>query len=1087
MSLLLDTLLKDEDVKNIVRCIENKSNAQVYGLDDSSKIAIFAAAAERKPMIIVTADQNTQDAWRDDLQSIIPDASVFTLPELDFFNVNAAAKSLNLYAQRVNILNRLMQRERIIVLATASAVVNPIPRPDILKASQLNISVGSNADRDDIINQLNNLGYQRCVEIEHIGQFAVRGGIFDIFPINSESPLRLEFFDDTVNSIRVFDIDSKRSLKNIDSIIILPLALVSDLSDAASIISYLNDGLAVFDEPDRIIENIKRLIIENKKANILSFEHLICNDNAALFFVSLLPKKIDNVKVSDIIHFSANAIASFQGHLELMVPALHRWINSDCRILFLLDNNVKIHRISDFLRHNNIHSPNITFIEGSIHHGFFLSSSNLVVISDNEIFGQPHKKQVTSTKKKSNLDFFKDINAGDYIVHSKHGIGKFMGVISMDIGGCVRDYLKIQYYGEDKLFLPTDQLHFIHKYVSVGDSIPKLSRLNTSDWSRAKSKASAAAEDIAHKLIDIYARRHQSSGFAFASDDALQAEFEDACDFELTADQARTLSEVKADMEADRPMDRLICGDVGFGKTEIAIRAAFKAAMNGKQVAVLVPTTVLAQQHYQTFTKRFNGFLPTVGLLSRFRSPAQQNETLKQIKDGTLDILIGTHAVLNSNRVHFKNLGLFIIDEEQRFGVKQKDKFRDLSSGVDVLSLSATPIPRSLHMSLVGARDLSVIETAPLDRFPVQTYVIESDDFVISEAITRELNRGGQIFFVYNRIDTIDTMKEHLQELVPEARIKTAHAQMSNEYLERIMMEFYEGEFDILLTTTIIENGLDVANANTLIVYNADHFGLSQLYQLRGRVGRSNRLAFAYFMFNPDKVLSSVADKRLQAIKDFAQLGASFNIALRDLQIRGAGNLLGSQQHGHIAGVGFALYSRLLENAINNLRRQGGQIKTKIDDLDNNIEEAAPNLSFHIDAFFDDEFIPSSTLKLQFYQKLANFTSVADVFKFSEELEDRFGKLPNSAQNLIHLTIIKLYAKALHIVSIIEKDDFITIQLPTYFVAKPELLSVLTARLKNNLIILSRQNMMKLKITPKVKKKLLPIIMLILKTLLIKK
>ena len=579
-------------------------------------------------------------------------------------------------------------------------------------------------------------------------------------------------------------------------------------------------------------------------------------------------------------------------------------------------------------------------------------------------------------------------------------------------------------------------------------------------------------------MINIYARRTDALGFAFAPDDALQAEFEDACDFELTPDQARTLEEVKIDMESSKPMDRLVCGDVGFGKTEIAIRAAFKAAVNGKQVAVLVPTTVLAYQHYLTFTKRFKKFLPTVELLSRFRSSTEQADILKRLKTGNVDILIGTHSILNSNKVKFKDLGLLIIDEEQRFGVKQKDKFRDLASGVDVLSLSATPIPRSLHMSMVGARDLSVIETAPAERFPVQTYVVEDEDITVTNAIRRELNRHGQVFFVYNRVEDIDLVRERLQSLVPEARIMTAHGQMSAELLERIMIDFYNGAFDILLATSIIENGLDISNANTLIVYNADYFGLSQLYQLRGRVGRSNRLAFAYFMVRRDKVLSEAAEKRLQAIKDFAQLGSSFNIALRDLQIRGAGNLLGAQQHGHIAGVGFAMYTQLLQDAVSKLRNN-----SKVDEATEEKVPFNPNLSFKVDAFFSDEFIPNAHQKLTFYQRLASLETPEEIKDFEDELIDRFGQLPESAQNLLDLALIKAYAKTIGISSISDKEGFITFQFTPDAKIKSNAIKKLNERFKQDLELIPRKSIIRIKITPILRKMILSTVISVLVTL----
>ena len=1020
MNIIFSTLLKDKSVKKLAKCIENKDRVQINGLADTLKAAVFAAIFKNKSIIIVTHDQHAQNSWLEDLQYLLPNMPIRILPELDFFEVNAAVKSLNLYAERINILDKLIRNEQFIILSTASAAVNPVVSPEIFTKSQLQIKVGDTVDREQLISKLVDFGYQRDGEVDSIGHFAIRGGIIDIFPVNSNDPVRLEFFDDIIESIRLFDLGNKRSVEKISDVVILPVTLIDNENDSASIFDYLSDGLAVFDEPKQIEDNIQRLIDENSDANIITFENLI-DGNGKIFVSSgssvLTPAIFKDYFIS--INFDSSSL--------LMNSQIKNWVGSK--------------------------------------------------------LSRKHSKIIAKPKKDA-LDFFSDVDVGDYVVHVNHGIGKFLGVVSMEVGGSIRDYVNIQYYGEDKVYLPTDQLDSIHKYISIGDSAPRLSRLNSADWSRAKSKAKAAVEDIAEKLIDIYARRGDADGFAFAADDALQVEFEDACEFELTADQAKTLEEVKSDMEADKPMDRLICGDVGFGKTEIAIRAAFKAAMNGKQVAVLVPTTVLAYQHYLTFQKRFENFLPSVDLLSRFRSSSEQADVIKRLKAGHLDILIGTHSILNSNKVVFKDLGLLIIDEEQRFGVKQKEKFRDLASGVDVLSLSATPIPRSLHMSLVGARDLSVIETPPAERVPVQTYVVESDDGIIRDAIKRELNRGGQIFFVYNRIETIDLMSKHLQDLVPEAKIMTAHGQMASELLEQIMMDFYNGAFDILLTTSIIENGLDISNANTLIVYNSDYFGLSQLYQLRGRVGRSSRLAFAYFMFRRDKILSEAAEKRLQAIKDFAQLGSSFNIAMRDLQIRGAGNLLGAQQHGHIAGVGFAMYSQLLQNAIAKLRSNKSETSNDVEVKSADTSEvSAPRLNFNVDAFFDDKFIPESHTKFLFYQRLASLDKIDEINDFSEELKDRFGTLPINARNLVNLAIIKSYAKLMKIISISDTDSQIIFQFNRDSKLKITALHELNNKFKKDLSFEPRNYIIKFKKSPALKADILTKVIDILKIL----
>ena len=1007
MNTILDILLKDKAVKQAAQCIKSGGKLQIDGLADSLKTAVFVAAFQNKPAVIITQDQHGLNLWNEDLKSLLPNTQIKVLPELDLLEVEAAAKSLNLYAERVKILDMLERREKIVVIASVAAVVNPVVSPNTFQKFRFTIKVDDTFEREEFVSKLAEFGYQRSSEVESVGYFAVRGGIVDVFPINSNVPIRIEFFDNLVETMRIFDIDSKRSSQNVKEVTILPVDVPADKS--ASVIDYLSSGLVVFDEPAHISESIEQIKSENQDVNIVSFEDLVKDCTLAF--------SAGRTADTDI------PIVDFNSNLILNNSRIQRWITS---------------------KHT--------------------------------------QRKIPPKSKKSTMDFFSDIEVGDYVVHETHGIGKFLGVISMELGGSTRDYVHIQYNGDDKIFLPTDQLDAIHKYIAVGDAVPRLSRLNTADWTRAKSKARAAVEDIAEKLIDIYARRGDAAGFAFAPDDALQIEFEDTCDFELTPDQARTLDEVKTDMEANKPMDRLICGDVGFGKTEIAIRAAFKAAMNGKQVALLVPTTVLAYQHYLTFSKRFENFLPSVDLLSRFRTPTEQADTLKRLKAGHLDILIGTHSILNTNKVVFKDLGLLIIDEEQRFGVKQKDKFRDLASGVDVLSLSATPIPRSLHMSMVGARDLSVIETAPAERFPVQTYVVEDEDSTIRSAIKRELNRRGQVFFVYNRVETIDLMKERLQTLLPEAKIMTAHGQMSADRLEKIMIDFYNGTFDILLATSIIENGLDISNANTLIVYNADYFGLSQLYQLRGRVGRSNRLAFAYFMFRRDKALTEAADKRLQAIKDFAQLGSSFNIALRDLQIRGAGNLLGAQQHGHIAGVGFAMYTQLLQDAITRRRSQNSMSNST--DIEAATEEKSPpftpNLSFKVDAFFDDKFIPDAHIKLLFYQRLASLDSSDEIKDFEDELIDRFGQLPPSAQNLVDLALIKSYAKTVRMSSISDKEGYIIFQFAPDSKLKPEALRKLNARFKQDLILLPRQQIIKLKITPTIKRAILPAVISVL-------
>ena len=1068
--MIIDHIAKDKIVDKIKNSIKSNEKIKVHGLDGSLKTAIFSTILEKKPALIITADQKALNEWQDDLKSLLPERTIEIFPEIDFFEVNAEAKLLDLYAKRIEILYKLTKNKNFIILATTNAVINPVIKAEKLAKLRLKIAVDMTIDRDEMINKLVNFGYQRTIDIDSVGKFSVRGEILDIFPSNLSYPVRVEFFDNNIESIRIFDPDTKRSLKVVKSAEILPINFAN--KESATLIDYLSDNVIIFDDFIKISERIKQIKNEYAQAKLIDFKTLVNFENNTGFFLSILPRSLKEINSSGSINIKSAVIPTFQGNFKIMLTEIKTWINERFKIIFALE---KVDKIKNILQENQIFSKNIEFEKKTLKNGFNLPSSKLVVITNNEIFGHSYKK-IQPTKRMTINEFFNDINVGDYVVHENHGIGKFIGVVTMEVGGVVRDYIHIQYQGTDKIFLPTDNITSIHKYVAVGDEPPKLSKLNSSEWKRTKARAKAAAEDIAEKLIDVYARRESSEGFAFAVDDAAQAEFEDACEFELTDDQARTLEEVKRDMESSKPMDRLICGDVGFGKTEIAIRAAFKAAMNGKQVAILAPTTVLAYQHFLTFSKRFEHFLPSIDLLSRFRSISEQNETIKRLQAGKLDILIGTHSILNTNRVIFKNLGLLIIDEEQRFGVKQKEKFRDLSSGVDVLSLSATPIPRSLNMSMIGVRDLSVIETPPSDRMPVQTYVVESDDLIISEAIQREIKRKGQIFFVYNRIETIEEMSNYLRNLVPEIKIAIAHGQMEPEMLERIMIDFYEKKNDILLSTTIIENGLDIANANTMIVYNADYFGLSQLYQLRGRVGRSNRLAFAYFLFKKDKIISELAEKRLKAIKDFAQLGNSFNIAMRDLQIRGAGNLLGAQQHGHIEGVGFAVYSRLLQEAISNLKNNKTAKKLpKIDDEINSV------IDVNVDAYFDNDMISDTETKLYFYKKLSNLNKISEVEDFAVEIRDRFGRLNQNAKNLINVAKIKIFSKEMKISAISFKD----LQLMIQFESKIKLSAInkLNQKFKENLIVNPQMNIINLKVSQQYKEKILSIILEIMRTM----
>ena len=1014
MQEILKILLNDKNISEAAEFFSRKKEFEIYGITGSQKISALAAIFSKnpRPTIIVTENREKIFAWQNDLSQLLPETKILELPELDLINFHASTIGIERKARRLEILMRFMRGENLILLATPAAVAKKdFSRKDFFK-NHIKFSVADIFQREKLLQNLIDFDYERTDDVDAPGKFSVRGGILDIFPINFSAPFRVEFFDDKIDSIRKLDAETLRSKKSVKTLLILPVTSTEKNSEPFLTCATEN-GAIIFDEPARIRENIDALIKEDAeiKKNIFTFDQLLkFSREGSLIYLQLMLKKIPGAEIEKIFAINAVNVPSFQGQEDFFISEIENLQKLGREIFICATSDKKIAEIQNLTKNYKINIENCALSDG-----FIFPAANLAVITEKNIFGSQIVRRKIKFTGGEKIKNFSEIKVGDYVVHETNGIGKYLGVETLEIEGVHRDYLQIQYGGGDKLYLPTESVKFLQKYIGGEDSVPKLSKLNTGDWERKKSRAKAAVEDIAEKLLEIYAERKTAKGFAFAEDDETQIDFEKNFPYEETPDQLKALAEVKKDMESSQPMDRLICGDVGFGKTEIAIRAAYKAAMNGKQVAMLVPTTVLAQQHFQTFSERFSGFLPTVDVICRFRTQKEQRITLQKVRAGQIDILIGTHSILNS-KISFKNLGLLIIDEEQRFGVKQKEKIRSISAGVDVLTLSATPIPRTLHLSLVTARDMSLITTPPSGRFPVQTYVIEDDDAIISDAIRREIRRGGQIYFVYNQIEKIDLMLERLQNLVPEAKIHIAHGQQSNIFLEKIMMEFYEGKFNILLSTTIMENGLDIANANTIIIYDAENFGLSQLYQMRGRVGRSNKPAFAYFVHRAGKILSETAEKRLHAMKEFAKLGSGFKIAMRDLEIRGAGNLLGAQQHGHIASVGFEMYCQLLNDAVNKLQKKPAE---KI------LPEPVINLS--VEAFIDEKFIANSMHKIEIYQRLSILRTEAEVKDLFEEICDRFGNPPESVKNLLRIAKIKIAARNLDIKTISEKNSCVEI------------------------------------------------------------
>lgn len=823
-----------------------------------------------------------------------------------------------------------------------------------------------------------------------------------------------------------YDVDQ---LKNLTSFQDMAKYIGYYYEEPASLLDYLpENGLIILDEMSRIQETAISLDEEEAEwYSSLLASHTIVKDaefsfdwhmvqermNQQKIYMSVFMRHIPNTQPENIINLSSREMQEFHGQMNLLKNEMNRWEKGNFSVVIVVPNKERVEKVQSVLEdyHMNvgaseknptlpIERPIITI--GNMQHGIEMPMHKLAILTENELF----KKQTARARKRPQISnaerikSYQELKVGDYVVHASHGIGRYLGIETVEVNGLHKDYLLLKYSGDDKLFVPIDQIDLVQKFVGSEGKEPRLYKLGGSEWTRVKSRVQSSVEDIADDLIKLYAEREARKGHAFSPDAPLQREFEEAFPYQETEDQLRCIEEIKRDMERERPMDRLLCGDVGYGKTEVAIRAAFKAIMDGKQVAFLVPTTILAQQHYQTLRERFQDHPVEIGLLSRFRTRKQQKDTLEQLEVGKVDIIIGTHRLLSKD-VKYLDLGLLIVDEEQRFGVKHKERIKQIKTNVDVLTLTATPIPRTLHMSMLGVRDLSVIETPPENRFPIQTYVVEYNPIFIRESIERELARGGQVFFLYNRVENIEKIANEISMLVDDARVAVAHGQMNESELENIMFGFLEGEFDVLVSTTIIETGVDIPNVNTLIVYDADHMGLSQLYQLRGRVGRSNRVAYAHFTYQRDKVLTEIAEKRLQAIKEFTELGSGFKIAMRDLSIRGAGNLLGSQQHGFIDSVGFDMYSQMLKDAID--ARKAGM-------NDEDVQIVEPKITLDIDAYIPESYIKDEKQKIDMYKQFHMVRTAEDLNHLREELVDRFGDLPKEVESLMTVSTIKMYA-----------------------------------------------------------------------------
>ena len=1025
MERLFQWLEQDAALKEASSAYENGKIYGVYGLGGSAKSAYAAhvLAKTDKNAVIVVPTTEQVNGWLTDLQYFSPQLRVYTYPLVQHTVFTTTTKSLELAAKQMEALTALRGSRQAVVVATAEEAAQFVTAPQKIDDAVLSFKVGEDYERESILSGLVSGGYERSDLVDRRGLFSVRGDIIDIYPLNEKEPIRLEFFGDTLENIRYFNEQTQKSSIKTDSVRILPFALAYDKDDEkTTLLDYGNNGIIIWDEGNRIKEELKKSFSESieRKNEAAKWRSLAGEKRTAVQLVlSLLAQSVSELETDETVSITSKTVAGFRKEFTLLKDELGHWRERDYRIIFVISGEKRAASLNGWLKQNEFYALPLTetgkdtgiFISsGEIRNGFEFPYAKTVVIAEKDIYGTQKKRLRRHTENGQEINAFTDLHAGDYVVHDTHGIGKYVGIKTIETDGVHKDYLEIHYSGHDVLYVPTDQIQFLQRYIGNEGEAPRLSRMGGADWKKARAKAQKSIDNLAEKLVALYAKREITDGYAFPSDTPFQQEFEEAFPYEETQDQLKAVAAIKESMEKPVPMDCLVCGDVGFGKTEVAVRAAFKAVMGGKQVAVLVPTTVLAQQHYQTFSERFRSFGVVCDVLNRFRSIKERKEILQKVEAGQIDVLIGTHSILNKN-VKFKDAGLLIVDEEQRFGVAQKEKWKTWATGIDVLTLSATPIPRTLHMSLVHLRQMCLIETPPTERLPVQTYVTEYDGAIVRDAIMREKRRGGQVFFVYNRVATMERMKVELEALVPEVTIGMAHGQMTGSVLEANMFDFYEGEYDVLLCSSLVENGLDIANANTIIVYDADRFGLSQLYQMRGRVGRSHRTAYAYFLYRRNKILNEVAEKRLQAVKEFTELGSGFKIAMRDLEIRGAGNLLGREQHGNIAGVGFVMYVQMLEEAVNRLRNEG---YTKTVDVRTTLE-------VRVDAFIDDTYIEHGGQKIEMYQRLALVRTEEALEELKNELTDRFGKPTRAVQNLLKATHLRIRAQKDLVLSVSQK------------------------------------------------------------------
>ena len=1123
-------LLELQEYDNLVQALKSgKGPLQVTGTLDSQKVHLMYELGEASAFswkLVVTYDDTRAKEIYDDLRSFTSRVWLYPAKDLLFYSADIHG---NLMArQRIAVLRRLMEDREGVVVTTMDGLMDHLLPLKYLREQSITVESGQVIDLDVWKERLIAMGYERVAQVDGMGQFSIRGGIVDIFPLTEEVPVRIELWDDEVDSIRTFDLESQRSVEQLENITIYPAAevvlsadqlaagirrlekeektyekalreqhkpeeahrihtIIGELRsgldegwriggldayiryfcpDTVSFLEYFPQGESVIflDEPARLKEKGETVELEFRESMVHRLEkgYLLPGQTELLYpaaeilarmqkpyavMLTGLDQKLPGMKVNQKFSIDVKNVNSYQNSFEILIKDLTRWKKEGYRVILLSASRTRASRLASDLREYDLRAycpdgregesgnaggegagsadtgnpgavntsvrkvrpGEILVTYGNLHRGFEYPLLKFVFITEGDMFGVEKKRK---RRKKTNyqgkaIQSFTELSVGDYVVHEEHGLGIYKGIEKVERDKVIKDYIKIEYGDGGNLYLPATRLESIQKYAGAEAKKPKLNKLGGTEWNKTKTRVRGAVQEIAKDLVKLYAARQEKAGFQYGTDTVWQREFEEMFPYEETDDQMDAIDAVKKDMESRRIMDRLICGDVGYGKTEVALMAAFKAVQDSKQVVYLVPTTILAQQHYNTFVQRMKDFPVRVDMLSRFCTPARQKRTLEDLRKGMVDIVIGTHRVLSKD-MQFKDLGLLIIDEEQRFGVAHKEKIKHLKENVDVLTLTATPIPRTLHMSLAGIRDMSVLEEPPVDRTPIQTYVMEYNEEMVREAINRELARNGQVYYVYNRVTDIDEVAGRVQALVPDAVVTFAHGQMREHELERIMADFINGEIDVLVSTTIIETGLDISNANTMIIHDADRMGLSQLYQLRGRVGRSNRTSYAFLMYKRDKLLREEAEKRLQAIREFTELGSGIKIAMRDLEIRGAGNVLGAEQHGHMEAVGYDLYCKMLNQAV--LALKGETLEE--DSYDTVVE-------CDIDAYIPGRYIKNEYQKLDIYKRISAIETEEEYMDMQDELMDRFGDIPRSVENLLKIASIRALAHQAYVTEVV--------------------------------------------------------------------